>query len=629
MIYKLKVFVLLLLLPAAIFGQSKSEKKGDKALLKGDYQEAIVQFKNSKDKSASVARKIAACYFVLGNYEASERFYNSIQEKEKIAADLLQLSQMQLANDNFAAAVLFAERAGELGADPNEVQVQLATVRKWMEFRSTNQQLQMNPIELQPKGKCLGIFLSPEEIVYSETGTGKLKSAKNYKLQVATHEKLVFSSPQAFAAKLEPKTDIGAICIAPDGNVMYYTRWFYRRGKQQMEIAIAEKEKGEWKSKESLAFCSRKYSCCYPFLSSDGETMYFSSDKEGGYGGMDLYVSKKEGDKWTEPQNLGKRVNTAKNEIYPRMLSDEQLWFSSDGRGGYGELDLFFTSKNEDGTWTPAINPGEPFNSAFSDYAIQDVPEVGVQLLVSDREDNGLRDKIYWIKKEAQERIQLFVKDASTNELITNVHCSVLKALDKESISVEDKGMTDGGFSFQLPVSVLDQGILYEIHLKKSGYEDRVVEYYPSTQKKRVEVKLDPINKLPKFSFASELLPIAYPRQKISFQNIYFEKNEADFSEVAQKIMDRLSRFWKEFPELGIKINAHTDAKGSSEKNLDISLQKAEKAKQYLVSKGVEVSAIEVGAWGEAFVLNACTAEEECSEEQHQENRRIELIFVL
>lgn len=400
MIYKLKLLVIFLLFQSTLFGQNKFEKKGNKAFLKGDYSEAIIHFKNAKAKSTAINRKIAECYFVLGNYDQSEKFYNTIKEKDKLYGDLLQLSQINLAANNYTAAVLFAERAGEKGADPNEVQIRLDAVHQLIEFRNSNQNLIISKIETQPKGKCMGICLLPEGLVYSEAGNGTTKTNKNYQLFIAPYKKMEFDSLKSFAGKLEPKTDIGAICVSPDGNTMYYTRWYIRKGKKQMEIALAKKQNGEWISKESLAFCSRKYSCCHPFLSPDGKRMYFSSDMKGGYGGMDLYVSMQEDGKWAKPKNLGKSINTAQNEIYPRIVSNNQLWFSSDGRSAYGKLDLFFTSENEDGSWTPVINPGVPYNSPFSDYSILDIPDENSQLIVSDREDAGVRDRIFKLKKE-------------------------------------------------------------------------------------------------------------------------------------------------------------------------------------------------------------------------------------
>lgn len=629
MIHKLKLLVLFLLLYNVLFAQSKFEKKGDKAFLKKEFAEAIIHFKNSKEINAVITRKIAECYFILGNYDESEKFFNSIKEEEKISTDLLYLSQIYLAKDNFAAAVLFIERAGELGAEPAEIQNSLGVVRELIEFRNENQDSKIIPIGVQPKGKCLGIFLQPEGIIYSDAGSSTIKSDKNYQLFIASGEGLEFASRKYFAGKLEPKTDLGAVCISPDGNTMYYTRWYVRKGKQQMEIAIAEKQNGEWISKKSLAFCNRKYSCCYPFLSPDGKAMYFSSDMEGGYGGMDLYVSQQEGRKWTEPKNLGVSINSAQNEIYPRMLSNNQLWFSSDGRAGYGKLDLFFTSKNENGAWAQVVNPGAPYNSQYSDYSILDIPDRNIQLFVSDREDKGLRDRIYQLKKETTEPVQIFVKDKQSKQFIKDVNISVRKAFENKEIALENKESNEGKISFKIPKSEFDKGILYEISIKKSGYIDQIIEYYPSNKKMNVEVNLDRIVETNQFYFVPELMPIAYPDKKITFQNIYFEKNEDDFSEDAKKILDRLYRFWKEFPELGIKINGHSDSKGMEQMNLDISLQKAAEAKKYLVDKGMKPSVIEIGAWGEEFILNGCFDDSECSEKEHQENRRLELIFVL
>lgn len=629
MIYRLKFLVLLLLFHSTLLGQNKFIKRGDKAFLKGNYSEAIIHFKNVKAKSPAINRKIAESYFVMGNYDQAETYYDSIEEADKLYEDLLHLSQMNFEKDNFTAAMLFAERAGEMGADPNKVQIRLSAIRQTIEFRNVNQNSQISKIESQPKSKCLGICLLPEGLVYSQVSIGKIRNKKNYQLYSSSYENETFDSPKLFAGKLEPKTDLGAICVSPDGTTMYYTRWYIRKGKQQMEIAIAKKKKGEWVSKASLGFCGRNYSCCYPFLSADGKTMYFSSDMKGGYGGMDLYVSQQKDGKWTKPKNLGKSINTAKNEIYPRISSNNQLWFSSDGRSGYGELDLFFTSKNEDGSWAAVINPGAPYNSPFSDYSILDFPDANTQLIVSDREDAGMQDQIFKLKKEVTESVQILVRDALSNELLNGAIVTVKKALENKNVALSSQKNGKEESFFRIPKSEFDKGILYEISIKKDGYQDQIIEYYPSNQKREVEVRLDRVAKLNQFSFVSKLTPILYPKKKITFQNIYFEKNEADFSDEAKKVLDRLYRFWREFPELGIKINAHSDSRGSEQMNKNLTLKKAEKAKVYLLDKGIKSSAIEIGAWGEEFILNGCFDESECSEKKHQENRRLELIIVL
>jgi outer membrane protein OmpA-like peptidoglycan-associated protein len=629
MIFKLRFLTLFMFLPLALFSQTKMERKGDKAFLKRDYSEAVHYLESVKDRNAAVNRKIAESYFMLGNYNQSADFFNQIQEEEKVPTDLFHLSEIDLARENFAAALFYAEQAEELGADPNLLQVHLDAIREVMALNKSNLNLSIRKIDSQPKEKCLGISILPEGIVYSERSLGNGKKKANYRLLLAAHQDSVFGAAEPYATQLEAKTDIGSPCLSPDGNTLYYTRWFMRKGKQQMEIAIATKRKGEWQAKESLGFCSRKYSCCYPFLSPDGDRMYFSSDMEGGFGGMDLYVSERNGKHWTHPVNLGSAINSAKNEIYPRMLSNNQLWFSSDGRSAYGDFDLFYTTKNEDGSWTPVIHPGAPYNSAYCDYSIVDTSDPTVFLFVSDREDQGLRDQIFKLEKKKTFRVSILVKDEKSNQLLEDVKMNIRNVVLNREVPISEELVSKGKMAFDIPVSEASKRVDYQITIQKYGYQMQVIDYYSSDPKREIGVSMVRIAETDAFSFVSELLPMDDVKKKITFKNIYFQKQEKEFSQEAMNILDRLVRFWKAFPELGIKINAHTDAKGEEEMNYNLSLQKAQEAKNYLVKKGVNASQIETDGWGEDFLLNSASGEREDFEFLDQENRRIELIFVL
>ncbi|WP_372752475.1 OmpA family protein [Labilibaculum sp.] len=629
MVLKLKFLVFFMLVNTLLYSQTKEEKKGNKAFLKRDYPEAVRYLESVNEKNTELYRKIAESYFMMGNYQQSADFFNQISEDEKVPTDLFHLSQIDLANDNFAAAVLYAEQAGEMGANPNDLQIQLDAIHEVIALRKINKDLKISKLEAQPRGKCLGISMLPEGIVYSEQSRGKQKKGESYRLFLADSQASDFVSPKLYASELEIKTDLGAVCLSPDGNTLYYTRWYLRKGKQQMEIAIAKRRKGEWQAKESLGFCSRKYSCCYPYLSPDGDRMYFSSDMEGGYGGMDLYVSERNGDRWTQPVNLGSAINSAKNEIYPRMLANNYLWFSSDGRSGYGNFDLFYTKKNEDGSWSPVINPGAPYNSAYSDYSLVNTSDPEVSLFVSDREDQGLRDQIFKLESQKMLRIDILVKDEQNNEFLEDLKVSVRNVNLNKKISLSEEEVSKGKITFEIPSSEAEKRIEYQIAIQKKGYQNQLIDYYSSNPKREIEVSLVKNSEQEAFSFVSELLPMDDPKKKITFKNIYFQREEKDFSPQAKNTLDRLVRFWKAFPDLGIKINVHTDAEGAVQENWNLSLRKAQETKNYLVKKGVNASQIETLAWGEEFILNASANQSEASEILQQKNRRIELIFVL
>lgn len=629
MIGKLKLLFLLVLIQSSLLAQNKYIKKGDKAAAKMDYVEAILHYKSVKPKSVKLNRKIAESYFTLGDFNNSEKFYDDIPEDARTATDLFNLAKIYLARDQFEAAILVYEKAKENGGDLSEIEVNLNAIDELIAFRNSTKGISLSKIKSQPKGKCLGISSFSDGIVYSNTSGGMLKKGKVHQLVVSAYENSLYESAKAFAKSLENKTNIGAACLSPDGQRIYYTRWFTRKRKQQMEIAVAEIKDGKWQAKESLGFCSRKYSCCYPFLSPDGKKMYFASDMKGGFGGMDLYVSEWDGRNWTVPKNLGNTINTFQNEIYPRVLQNGQLWFSSNGHGGYGALDLFFTSKNMDDTWTPVKNPGMPYNSKFSDYSILDFVDREHLLLVSDREDRGVRDQIYKLEMNIKEDVEFRVKDAQSGKIMRDVNLQVQKLFRGTEFPVESELKKDGYYHFSVLKEEMQTGVEFEISLKKEGYQNKLIKYTPSVQNMNLDFEMLSLVKESGFAFTDDLLPIAYPHKKIAFQNIYYQKNELEFSGKAKSVLDRLYRFWKAFPDIKIKINAHSDALGNEQSNLKESMKQAEKTRAYLLRKGIYESAIEIDAWGEQFVLNACFDESDCSEDEHQENRRIELLIVL
>lgn len=418
MLPKLKLFILLVLFASSVFGQNRFVKRGEKAFQRGDYPEAIAHFRNVKEKNPSINRKIAESFYFLGDEEQAEKYYLKIYDSEKRPSDLLNLSQIYLGHNNYEAAILFSQRALEAGIDSTFVKNRIQAIREVLESKAKGKDFALQAISVQPKSKCLGLAHLSEGLVFSNPKTGKAGVEKNLQLFLAKQEGDFFLTPKFFAETMEPRTDVGAVCFSSDETVMYYTRWYFRKGKQQMEIVEAVKRNGKWVAKRLLPFTDRQYSCCYPSLSPDGKSLYFSSDRPGGFGGMDLYVSQKNGNSWSEPINLGAVINTSRNEIYPRIVKNNQLCFSSDGHVGYGALDLFFSSMESKGNWGVPQNAGYSYNSEYNDYSLVEIPGENTFFLISDREEKGLKDRIYKISDNHEESIRLLVKDAASQELI-------------------------------------------------------------------------------------------------------------------------------------------------------------------------------------------------------------------
>lgn len=623
---KIQLTILFLFCAFLLQAQNRFERRGVKAFEKGLYPEAIANLKNVEEKNPEINRMIAESYFFLGDYSDAESYYQKIYDSEKSADDLLALSQIYLNAGNYEAAVLLSERAANAGADRELIDKRVAAIQE-LTNKGANKDLIVRPISSQPKSKSLGVATVGNKIVFSNLGRKNSKGVKTFQLYFSELDDQDFSKEKEFAVKLDLGVDVGAASFSEDGQSMYYTRWYTKKGRELMEIVQAVWKNGKWKPTSLMPFNSKKFSCAYPFISADGKSLFFASNMPGGYGGMDLYVSQKRGNSWGVPVNLGKEVNTKLNEIYPKILKDNNLWFTSNGQVGYGKLDLFYATRTGEGTWGNVENAGANYNSSLNDFCIIDSPEEGQILFISDRNNNGIRDRIYSLGADRKVPVELFVKDGKSGKLIIDPEIEIKRILDNSTI--EPKAISANAYQFDVSYYELGKGILYEIHAQKEGYEPSQLKYYPVESNLSVELLLKRLEADVAGEFAKELSPIHYPDKRMIFRKIHFESGIPYLSTKAKKVLKKLAGFWKIYPDLGIVINAHSDSRGNAEANKILSLKRAKIAVEYLIAEGVEQSKISYNAYGEQFIINGCVDGVECSEAQHKENRRLELLFVV
>ena len=184
--------------------------------------------------------------------------------------------------------------------------------------------------------------------------------------------------PTAFAEDLTTKFYDAPLSFNQAGDEVFFTRFNLKNGqlkrgqdgKTSLKIYTAKlSNKGKWTNISELPFCSNDYDCAYPSVSADGQTLYFASNKPGGQGGMDIYVSVLKDNKWQDPSNVGALINTPLNEVFPFIHADGTLFFSSNGHKGLGGLDIFSTKKTKENWLTPNPLP-EAINSEDNDFGI-------------------------------------------------------------------------------------------------------------------------------------------------------------------------------------------------------------------------------------------------------------------
>lgn len=235
------------------------------------------------------------------------------------------------------------------------------------------------------------------------------------------------NAPTPFASDLNSAYHEGPIAFGNDGNRAYLTRSSLhgsnRRGFDQynntrLKVSVMEWMGNRWVEGEELPFNDDAYSTCHPALTASGDTLVFSSDRPGGYGGMDLWMSIREGHAWTEPHNLGQEINTAGNEVFPTLHPDGSLYFSSDLLAGLGGLDMFAAALSREG-WRCPRNLGAPLNSSLDDFGMTLGADKKHGHFSSNRSGNG--DDIYAFLDTKDMHLNVLVQDCKTRRALPGV----------------------------------------------------------------------------------------------------------------------------------------------------------------------------------------------------------------
>ncbi|WGF93335.1 OmpA family protein [Aequorivita marisscotiae] len=405
--------------------------------------------------------------------------------------------------------------------------------------------------------------------------------------------------------------------ITPDGKRMYFDRNDYYNGKykkseagiSELNIYYAENVNGEWKDIQPVPFNDKQYSTSHPALSPDGNTLYFTSDRPGGKGQADLYkVSIAADGTFGTPVNLGDNINTEGREGFPFVDSNGTLYFASDGHLGMGGLDVFAAEANGN-NFGEVKNLGLGVNSSDDDFAYSYNPATDEGYVSSNRAGGMGSDDIYKIKKLeiCDVILNVLVVDATTNEPISGAQLDLFDNLENKLKS--ETTSTNGTSKI---TAACDQA--HVVQAFKEGYESNAETVASSKEgEKNIRIALRPIDDIVEGEMV-KLNPILFDFDK---HNI---KPQAAFE------LDKLVQLMKKHPEMVIKVEGHTDNRGTDAYNMNLSDRRAKNTVQYVISKGISKNRISGEGFGESRPAVNCG--ENCTEAQHQQNRRSDFIVV-
>jgi outer membrane protein OmpA-like peptidoglycan-associated protein len=393
----------------------------------------------------------------------------------------------------------------------------------------------------------------------------------------------------------------GGATVTIDNKVLYYAQSRPEGGSSlNTDIYYTSCIGGQWSEIKKVPVINHPvYWDSQPSISKDGNTMIFASDRPGGYGKLDLWITYRDPSNrmWTTPKNLGPKINTPENEKTPFLHSDsETLYFSSDGLFGFGGFDIFYARKDEKGAWKTPENIGSPINDEGDDAGFFVSGDASTGYFCSYNEGKVAGKGIgkydvyqFELYKEARPQAVIIVKGEIKKEdakPLTNFSVEVKNLRTHEKTQAVVDSVT-GHYAVALLVDKnKNDNIVITANADNHAFTSQVV---------KVDSKVtfkDP----PK----TEVMPIQKAEKGKSFvlNNIYYSTGAADLYPESFLILDEFAEYLKEHPKMKVEIQGHTDNVGGVADNIKLSQDRANNTMKYLISKGVNTDNITAKGYG-------------------------------
>lgn len=428
--------------------------------------------------------------------------------------------------------------------------------------------------------------------------------------------------------KVNSKFHESSAVFTKDGNTMYFTRNNFldgKKGKDGKEITLikiykASFENNEWAKVTELPFDSDQYSAAHPALSPDEKTLYFVSDMPGTIGQSDLFKVKiNEDGSFGTPENLGNGINTEGKETFPLITDENELYFASDGHPGLGGLDVFVSKMNSNGTFGEIQNVGDGVNSPKDDFAFLIDTKSRRGFVSSNRGGGQGYDDIYKFletrRLKCEQELYGTVTDFTTTQILPDAKISLF---DSE-FNLVNTAVTDpsGNYTF-----AVECGKTYNVRAAK-------IDYTTKEQKVTIAMVNNGRTNLP-IALEKEACKVAVGDDLgkcFGIKMIYFDLDKYNIRTEAALDLEKILDVLNQNPTMKLDIRSHTDSRASFKYNEVLSDRRAKSTINWLVKNGVDPSRLTGKGYGETQLVNNCSDDVKCTEEEHQLNRRSEFII--
>ncbi|OOQ61785.1 OmpA family protein [Mucilaginibacter pedocola] len=624
--------LIVLLFPASLIAQQRQYSTTDREAIKNFalanesvdehlYDDAIMQL----EKAVSADKKFVEAHALLADVlrlkrrskEAIPHYLKVIElEPEHNRAIYLKVGEAEITDAQYAPAKLHLEKYITY---PNLTAQNEAFARKLLRDCEFSIEALKHPVPFTPVNMGPEINTPFDEYLPVATAdestlifTRKINNNEDfYKSDKADGKwkKAVYLSD----AINTPSYNEGAQSISQDGKYLFFTGCNRPDGQGRCDIYIAQKKGDGWEKPFSLAAPLNTTGWeAQPSISADGRTIYFVSNRKGGYGGYDIWKSQLTDKGWGEPENMGPNVNTIYDEQSPFIHPDDStFYFCSNGWPGMGNKDLFITRKAKDGKWQKPVNLGSPINSAGDENGLTLTANGAYAFFASDNLNGFGGYDIYTFELPVSLRPNVVtyvkgdIKDIKTKAPLEAI--VEIMDLEKNMPVYQDYSSEDAG-EF---LATLAAGKNYGLNISRQGYL-----FYSDN--------FSLVGHAPKTAFnISVLLSPIEVGGKVILKNIFFDTNKFDLKVESKSELQKLIEFLTLNPTVRIEISGYTDDIGNDQANQLLSENRAKAVYQYLAGSNINASRLVYKGYGKADPIVPNT-----SDDNRAKNRRTEFKII-
>ena len=628
------------------YSQKAKEAKADKEYDQYAYVDAIKTYERlfaKGYKSADMLQKLGDSYYFKGELDNAAKYYGELfsltQEVTpeyyyRYAQSLKAVKEYKKADEML---IIFNQKSG------NDSRAALAASQKdyLAEIKKNSGRYTLENTGINSNKSDYGSTFYNNKVIFASardtigiskkqhTWTGE-SFTNLYSADIGDQGSL--SNPNPFGKKLNTKFHESTPVFTKDGKTVYFTRNNFLNGKKGkdadkttlLKIYKATLDGDDWKDIIELPFNSDEYNTAHPALSADEKTLYFASNMPGTIGQSDIYkVTINSDGSFGTPTNLGRTVNTEGRETFPMITPDNELYFASDGHPGLGGLDIFVTKEQADGNYKEVQNVGEPLNSSMDDFGFLINNSTRYGYVTSNRDGGQGNDDIYRFvetkKLECEQLLSGIVTDKVTGLPLAN---SKVSLSDSKYTKLQET-MTDSQGKFDF--GKVDCGKKYYLRAEKEEYTTIEIATVTAEESGKTFVPMELEKEVCKLAIGDDL------SKCFKIKIIYFDLDKSFIRTDAAMELSKILDVLEQNPTMEIDVRSHTDCRQTAKYNMALSDRRAKSTIAWLVSKGINKSRITGRGYGESQLVNDCgcepTNKSDCTEEQHQANRRSEFII--